>query len=159
RRGLPHPDPVGRHRQGRPGPGEWGMGNGEWGMKDKQTGTGTGSGSRLALPTPDGSSIPHSPFPIPHWRLFQHLRWQLLRNSWHPLLGQPLRPGGERPAAGNWTRPLTILLCSVVVWVFVFAISWGGFWFLKNEVRLPADGAIVGLLLDLLFVALGVLLI
>jgi ABC-2 type transport system permease protein len=82
-----------------------------------------------------------------------------MRNSWRILVGQPLTPGGEWPAAGNWTRPLTILLVSLVVWVFVFGISWGGFWFLTREVHLPADGAIIGLLLDLLFLSLGALLI
>ncbi len=91
--------------------------------------------------------------------LFQRLRWRLMRNSWRTLVGLPLKPGAARAEAGNWARPLTILLCSLVVWVFVFGISWGGFWFLTTEVRLPADGAIIGLLLDLLFVALGALLI
>jgi ABC-2 type transport system permease protein len=96
--------------------------------------------------------------PVNQAALFLRLRWRLLRNSWRVLLGQPVSPGSS-PVAGNWTRPLTIFLCSVVVWVFVFAISWGGFWFLDREVHLPPDGAIVGMLLDLLFVALGVLLL
>jgi ABC-2 type transport system permease protein len=85
--------------------------------------------------------------PVNQALLFQHLRWHLLRNSWRVLLGQ------------SSMRPLTILLCSVVVWAFVFTVSLGGFRFLKVEVGLPLDGEIVGLLFDLLFLALGVLLI
>jgi ABC-2 type transport system permease protein len=112
-------------------------------------------GDPSARSASEGDQLPE----VNQSRLFQRLRWHLLRNSWLTLVGQPLKPGGERPGAGNWTRPLTILLCSIVVWVFVFGISWGGFWFLTTEVRLPADGAIIAMLLDLLFVALGMLLI
>jgi ABC-2 type transport system permease protein len=79
--------------------------------------------------------------------LFQGLRWRLLRNSWRLLLGQ------------SSMRPLTILVCSLVVWVFVFAVSWGGFAFLKTEVNVPLEGGIVGILLDLLFLSLAVLLV
>jgi ABC-2 type transport system permease protein len=102
-----------------------------------------------------------APRPVTVGRLFQGLRWRLLRNSWRGLLGLPIAPGAARGSGsvGKWTRPLTILLCSVVVWVFVFGISLAGFWFLHNEVRLPADGELIGLVLDVLFVALGVLLV
>jgi len=79
--------------------------------------------------------------------LFQGLRWRLWRNSWRLLLGQ------------SSMRPLTILLCSLVVWAFVFAVSWGGFAFLQNEVGVPLEGGIVGILLDLLFLSLAVLLV
>lgn len=79
--------------------------------------------------------------------LFQGLRGRLMRNSWRVMLGQ------------SSMRPLTILLCSVLVWAFVFAISWGGFTFLDSEVRIPLKGGIVGILLDLLFLSLAVLLI
>ena len=78
--------------------------------------------------------------------LFQRLRWNLLGNSWQVMKGQSM-------------RPLTILMCSVVVWAFVFTVSLGGFRFLKYEVQLPLDGEIVGLLFDLLFLTLGALLI
>ncbi len=78
--------------------------------------------------------------------LFQRLRYHLLRNSWQMMKTQSM-------------RPLTILMCSVVVWAFVFTVSLGGFHFLKEEVRLPLDGEIVGLLFDLLFLTLGGLLI
>ncbi len=56
-------------------------------------------------------------------------------------------------------RPLVVVLCSLVVWGFVFAISWGGFLFLQMEVGVPMTGDIVGILLDLLFLSLAVLLI
>ncbi len=79
--------------------------------------------------------------------LFQGLRWHLLRNSWRLRLGQ------------SSMRPLTIVLCSLLVWAFVFSISWGGFTFLQTEVGVPLEGGIVGILLDLLFLSLAVLLI
>jgi ABC-2 type transport system permease protein len=120
----------------------------------------TASEAGHSFAAPEGSSIQYSSFVIPHsvrpvrqGLLFQRLRWHLLRNSWRVLVG-------GRSGASNWTRPLTILLCSVVVWVFVFGISWAGFWFLKSEVHLPPDGDIIGgVVLGLLFVALGLLLI
>ena len=56
-------------------------------------------------------------------------------------------------------RPLTILLCSLIVWIFVFSISWGGFRFLSKEVEVPLTGEIVGILLDVLFLSLAVLLV
>jgi ABC-2 type transport system permease protein len=85
--------------------------------------------------------------PVNQALLFQRLRLLLLRNSWRTLIGQ------------SSMRPLTILLCSLVVWGFVFAISWGGFFFLRVEVGVPLTGEIVGILLDLLFLSLAVLLI
>ena len=59
--------------------------------------------------------------------LFQSLRARLLRNSWRLMIGQ------------SSMRPVTILLCSLVVWIFVFAISWGGFLFLQHGGRRTAD--------------------
>jgi ABC-2 type transport system permease protein len=91
--------------------------------------------------------LPHSPFPPAGGLLFQRLRWRMARNSWRLLFHQ------------STVRPLTIVVCSLVVWVFVFGVSFGGFQFLRTEVKLPPDGAIVSLLLDLLFLALGFLLI
>ena len=79
--------------------------------------------------------------------LFQTLRARLLRNSWRLMIGQ------------SSMRPVTILLCSLVVWIFVFTISWGGFLFLRTEVGVPLTGEIVGILLDLLFLSLALLLI
>jgi ABC-2 type transport system permease protein len=79
--------------------------------------------------------------------LFHRLRLCLLRNSWRAMMGQ------------SSMRPLTILLCSFIVWGIVFAISWGGFFFLQSEVGVPLTGDIVGILLDVLFLSLAVLLI
>jgi ABC-2 type transport system permease protein len=94
-----------------------------------------------------GSPRPHGGEAVNQALLFHRLRARLLRNSWRVLLGQ------------SSIRPMTIVLCSVVVWVFVFAVSLGGFTFLKVEVGVPPDGEIVGTLLDLLFLALAVLLV
>ena len=79
--------------------------------------------------------------------LFQNLRIRLLRNSWRAMVLQ------------SSMRPLTIFMCSLVVWSFVFAISWGGFLFLQTTVNVPMTGEIVGVLLDLLFLSLAVLLV
>src|SRR5438270_600194 len=85
--------------------------------------------------------------PVNQGLLFQRLRWRRFLNSWGVMYGQ------------SSVRPLTILLCSIVVWVFVFGVSYGGFRFLRDEAKLPPSGEIVGVLLDLLFLALGFLLI
>jgi ABC-2 type transport system permease protein len=79
--------------------------------------------------------------------LFQRLRARLLRNSWRVMVGQ------------SSMRPLTILLCSILVWAFIFTISWSGFLFLQSDIGVPLTGEIVGTLLDLLFLSLAVLLI
>src|SRR5690348_2280981 len=79
--------------------------------------------------------------------LLQRLRARLLRNSWRVLIGQ------------SSMRPVSIFLCSVVMWCFIFSISWGGFVFLESEIGVPLTGEIVGVLFDLLFLSLAVLLI
>jgi ABC-2 type transport system permease protein len=79
--------------------------------------------------------------------LFHRLRARLLNNSWKLLFGQ------------SSLRPLTILLCSLVVWAFVFTVSYLGFRFLKEIFHVPVNGQIVGLILALLFLALGALLV
>src|SRR5438045_3143282 len=78
--------------------------------------------------------------------LFLRLRWRLLRNSWGVMFG------------GSLVRPLTVLLCSVVICAFVFAVSWHGFRFMAIQ-RLELGGGIVGMLFDLLFLALAALLL
>lgn len=78
--------------------------------------------------------------------LFHRLRWSLFRNAWRTMIGQSL------------IRPVTIFLCSLVVWVFVFAVSWDGFRFVAKQ-KLPLGGDIVGIVFDLMFLTLGVLLV
>jgi ABC-2 type transport system permease protein len=78
--------------------------------------------------------------------LFLSLRRQLFRNSLRSLLGS------------SAVRPVTILLCSVVVWAFVFGVSLEGFTFLKLQKFAPTT-QIVGIILDLMFLSLGVLLV
>jgi ABC-2 type transport system permease protein len=87
------------------------------------------------------------PLDVNEAALFHRLRWRLMRNAWSQLAGHSL------------VRPVTILLCSVLVWAFVFGVSFAGFHFQVQAFRLPADGQIIGLILGLLFFALGVLLI
>ncbi|MBY0231078.1 MAG: hypothetical protein K2W96_17475 [Gemmataceae bacterium] len=75
--------------------------------------------------------------------LFQRLRCRLLANAWRVF------------ASGSMTRPLSILAATVLVWAFVFAVSWLGFKFLVEEVRVPPDGAIIARLISMLFFTLG----
>jgi ABC-2 type transport system permease protein len=98
------------------------------------------------IPAPGNNGAIYDP--LGEALLFQRLRWTLFRNTYRHLFGNSL------------VRPVTILLCSIVVWAFVFAFSYLGFRFVSRPpMNLPADGQIVGLLLALLFFALGVLLI
>jgi ABC-2 type transport system permease protein len=85
--------------------------------------------------------------PISQPALFRKLRWRLLVNGINSMLdGSPI-------------RPISILMCSLVVWLFIFLVSLEGFRFLQHDVRLPLGGEIVGTLFDVLFMLLGVLLI
>jgi ABC-2 type transport system permease protein len=79
--------------------------------------------------------------------LFQRLRVHLLRNYLRSLLGHSI------------VRPLTILLTSLTVVAFVFVISYAGFVFLQGEAQLFLGGEVVGILFDLLFFALAVMLV
>lgn len=83
--------------------------------------------------------------PISQPLTFQRLRFRLLRNT--------LASVQEH----TQVRLVTILLCSFVVWVFVFAVSWLGFGFLSTQ--LPLVGQFVGFLFDVLFLVLAVLLV
>jgi ABC-2 type transport system permease protein len=111
------------------------------------------------MPPETGPEAPAPRRPVHPQLLFQELRRRMLRNAWRALLGRPAAPGGRPAQVGNWTRPLTILLVSLFVAGFVFGISLAGFAFLTGEVRLAPDTGILGLVLDLLFVTLGVLLV
>src|SRR5207237_890591 len=78
--------------------------------------------------------------------LFLRLRWALVRNSWHALVGR------------SKVRPITVVLCSLVIGLFVFFVSWEGFRFLSQQ-GLELGGGIVGMLFDLMFLALAGLLV
>jgi ABC-2 type transport system permease protein len=78
--------------------------------------------------------------------LFLRLRWALLRNSWRALVGR------------SKVRPITVVLCSLVICLFVFFVSWEGFRFLSQQ-GLELGGGIVGMLFDLMFLALAGLLV
>lgn len=78
--------------------------------------------------------------------VFRRLRWHLLRNG---LTGH-LR--------GSLLRVVTIILCSIIIWIGVYAVSAEGFHFF-NEHNIKLGGGLVGTPLDLMFLALGVLLV
>lgn len=78
--------------------------------------------------------------------LFQWLRAHMLRNGIHGML------------RGAWVRLFGILLCSMLVWIGVFAGSVHGFHFLSDQ-KIPFAGSIVGTLFDFLFLALMVMLV
>ena len=87
------------------------------------------------------------PGPVSQSALFRQLRWRLIVNGTRSILNStPI-------------RPVSIILCSLVVWMFIFVVSLSGFHFLQHDVRLPLGGEIVGTLFDVLFMLLGVLLI
>jgi ABC-2 type transport system permease protein len=80
-------------------------------------------------------------------RLFGRLRRRLLRNTVRVLMEQ------------SALRLISILLTSLVIWVFVFAVSWSGFNYISSAQRVPAFGHIVGVLFDFLFMSLAVMLV
>lgn len=91
---------------------------------------------------------PASPrLPVNEPGLFQSLRMSLLRNGWHEF------------RKGSLLRPMMILASSVFVVAFVFGLSLAGFYFFIHEMKMPAHGLVIELLVGLLFFALGVLLI
>ncbi len=75
--------------------------------------------------------------------LFARLRWRLLANSWRVFRGESI------------VRPATILFSIFLVFAFVFAVSWGGFRFITEIVKVPATGQIITVLIGLLFFTLG----
>ena len=82
---------------------------------------------------------------VPYARLFQRLRFTLLRNM-------GLRAGGY-----SRIRLISIALSSLLVGGFVGGISWFGFHEL-NARDIPLAGAIIGLLFDFLFLSLSFML-
>jgi ABC-2 type transport system permease protein len=77
---------------------------------------------------------------------FQRLRWRLLRNSLTQMLTH------------SWMRLITILLCSGIIWVLLFLVSWYGFYELKVRWDVPLDLHLIELVFDLMFFTLTVLL-
>ena len=59
--------------------------------------------------------------------LFQDLRWRLFRNSLRLLIAQ-----------SGW-RIATIIYCCLVIWVFLFGLSWYGFHQLKTRPETPNE--------------------
>src|SRR5262249_26485603 len=153
RRRLPEDDGGGRIR----GAGKWGAPS----QPSPAAGGGQGGGFTRRFPSRDGpeggrSSVASDarpdlmsdtfrPGPGAPGLVFARLRWQMLRNATRIMLGQSL-------------RPMTILLCSLVVWAFVFLVSYLGFRFLQLQ-GFPLAGSVVSLLFDVLFAALAALLV
>src|SRR5262249_20901459 len=79
--------------------------------------------------------------------LFQRLRWRLMRNALGVLLTRyPV-------------RLVSILTCCLILWSGLFTLAFIGFSELRGRWRFPIDGEIIGLLFDLMFVSLTVLLV
>lgn len=79
--------------------------------------------------------------------LFQTLRWRLLHNSLTILLSQ------------SWWRVVTIAVCTLVIWIFLFGLSWYGFHELRVRWNIPLEQNLIELLFDLFFFTLTILLI
>jgi ABC-2 type transport system permease protein len=94
------------------------------------------------------AATPPARVPVDQMRLFGRLRRRLLHNTVRVLLDQ------------SSLRLTSILLTSVVIWAFVFGVSWSGFHFLMSGGRgVPAFGQIIGVLFDFMFAALAVMLV
>ena len=82
--------------------------------------------------------------------LFQQLALQrCLRNN----LRVKVREQALVPARSRF------VLCSVLVWGFIFAVSYEGFYELRHRFMLPLDGLMQEFLLDMLFLSLTALLV
>ncbi|HEY8505934.1 MAG TPA: hypothetical protein VIL46_15220 [Gemmataceae bacterium] len=84
--------------------------------------------------------------PVDQARLLRRLRARQLSNAGWQMLGN------------SRLKLFTMVLCSLVVWGFVFSVSWWGFGFFAQK-KIPFAGAIVGTLFDLMFFALGGMLV
>lgn len=92
--------------------------------------------SRIADPGPKSAT-----------RLFQVLRWRRLRHTIRDLYG-------------NSSRPISILLCCLVIWCFGFFVSYEGFTFVQNQKLLVSlKGGLIGTVFDTLFFTLSVMLV
>jgi ABC-2 type transport system permease protein len=85
---------------------------------------------------------------VDQMRLFGWLRRRLLHNTARVLMRQ------------SSLRVVSIVLTSLMIWLFVFGVSWSGFHFLTaSGQRVPAFGQIIGVLFDFLFLSLAVMLV
>src|SRR5262245_42852084 len=102
----------------------------------------------IPLTTPPGHpAAPPRPAPVSRARLFAGLRRRLLRNELRTLLDQ------------SPVRVVSLVLTSLVIWAFVFLLGFAGFRYIAREQKVPAFGAIIAVLLDYQFAALGVMLV
>jgi ABC-2 type transport system permease protein len=85
--------------------------------------------------------------PVDEAALFRRLRLAILRNLWRQTVGVSM------------LRPVTILVSTLIVAVFVFVLSYGGFRFFIDVMKMPGHGLILELLIGLLFFSLGFLLL
>jgi ABC-2 type transport system permease protein len=76
---------------------------------------------------------------------FQHLRWRLLCNN------------AATTVRGSPVRVIVIVACCMLIWGTLFAGSVGGFVLLQQD-RIPQRGDLVGVVLNLMFLALAILL-
>jgi ABC-2 type transport system permease protein len=79
--------------------------------------------------------------------LLQRLRWAMLRNGARALFRR------------SPVRPLTILLCSLVIWGILFAGSYLGFYEMVHRWDIPIDYLVGGFVFDVTFTALTALLV
>jgi ABC-2 type transport system permease protein len=93
------------------------------------------------------NDVPPAGAPVSQPVLFLRLRWRLLHNSARVLLEQAS------------VRLVSIILCSLVIWVFVFVVSLDGFYWMSSKQHIPPFGGIISVLFDFLFVALAVMLV
>jgi len=78
--------------------------------------------------------------------LFRRLRWQMLRNSIQVMMERSL------------VRVITILICSLVIWGLLFAVSWKGFHELRVRWDVMLNGKLLATIFDFLFLALTIML-
>jgi ABC-2 type transport system permease protein len=84
--------------------------------------------------------------PVSQGWLFQRLRLRIARNAGTQLFGN------------SRVRLITMIACSVLVWIAVYVVSYLGFGLLAER-EIPGSGRILELLFNMMFFALGAMLI
>jgi ABC-2 type transport system permease protein len=79
--------------------------------------------------------------------LFQRLRWRMVWNGTRTALGHSV------------VRPVTIIVCSLMIWLALFGLSYFGFHELFFRWNIPIDYLVGGFVFDVLFMTLTVLLV